>query len=52
MKKASQEVKTDEILTAHVLFVICISVTALHSCYSLHLCYNFALVLQLCTRVT
>ena len=46
MKKASQEVKTDEILTVHVLFVICISVTALHSCYS------FALVLQLCTRVT
>ena len=33
MKKASQKVKTDEILTARVLIVICTRVTTLHSCY-------------------
>ena len=33
MKKTSQKVKTDEILKACGLFVICTRVTTLHSCY-------------------
>ena len=33
MKKASQKVKTDKILTAQALFVICTCVTTLHLCY-------------------
>ena len=33
MKNVSQRVKTDEILAARALFVICASVTTLHSCY-------------------
>ena len=33
MKKTSQKVKTDEILKACGLFVICTRVTTLYSCY-------------------
>ena len=33
MKNASQKLKTDEILAARALFVICTRVTTLHSCY-------------------
>ena len=33
MKNASQKLKTDEILAARALFVICTRVKTLHSCY-------------------